>query len=336
MKILAPLLAFAALALGVICLLQYDKLIDLKTKLAAVAADSDQKSRDLFEMETARKQIEQQQQDLRRQADTLTAQLQERHAAEQKLAAAVASVNSNRTAAAKPDSAGGLGSMVSKMMSDPGMKKMIRDQQRSMMDSLYTPLMKRLALSPEETAKFKDLLADNMMSNAEKATAMMGATNRADMVATMTAEQKTFAEQVKAFLGDERYAQYQDYQMTVGERMQLNMLKQQGGDNPLSDAQTDQLLGIMKEEKQKVGSELGQNLSGPAGEQAKLEAMLSDEQADKLFQSQEAVNARVYDRAKDVLSAEQLDAFGKFQTNQISMMHMGINMAKKMFAPEQK
>ena len=343
MKILASLLALTTIGFAIICYVQYDTMTGLRRQLAVVRADADQKSREIIELETTRKQSEQQHQELQRQADNLTIQLQARQAAELKLAAAVAAISTNRAAASiggKPVHEGaGFGGMLSKMMQDPNMKKFIRDQQRTMMDQLYNPLIKQLGLSPEEAAKFKDLLADNMMTSAEKATSLMGglsATNRSEWAATLTADQKTFQDQVKAFLGDARYAQYEDYQQTVGERTQLNMFKQQGGagDNPLNDQQTDQLLAIMKEEKQKAATELGQSFAGAGQDQAKLEAMFSEEQADKLFQSQEAVNQRVFERARAVLSTDQLEAFGKFQTNQLQMMRMGIGMARKMFAPE--
>jgi hypothetical protein len=66
-----------------------------------------------------------------------------------------------------------------------------------------------------------------------------------------------------------------------------------------------------------------------------MEAMFSGEGVEKLLQSQEAVNQRVYDRAREVLAAEQLAAFGRFQTNQLQMMRMGMNMARRFIAPSE-
>jgi hypothetical protein len=51
------------------------------------------------------------------------------------------------------------------------------------------------------------------------------------------------------------------------------------------------------------------------------------------MESQETINQRVYDRARNLLTPAQLDSFGTFQTNQLQMMRMGMSMAKKMFAP---
>jgi hypothetical protein len=207
---------------------------------------------------------------------------------------------------------------------------------RMMMDQLYAPLLKQLGLTPEESAKFKDLLADNMSKATEKASSLfsgLSATNHAELASAMAADQKTFDEQVKSLLGDDRYAQYKDYQLTVGERTQLNLFRQQTGtDNPLSDQQTEQLLTLMKEEKQNASAN-GQTLSGLGQDQAGLQAMLSDEQAEKLLQSQQDISQRVYDRARSILSPEQMDSFGTFQTNQLQMMRLGIGMARKLMAP---
>jgi hypothetical protein len=273
------------------------------------------------------------------QADELSAQLQARQLADTN---AAASALANATPAGEgeksDDGKAGFGKMLAKMMQDPDTKKVIRDQQRMMLNQLYSPLVKQLGLTPEEADQFKNLLADNIVKSSEKAFSMFDgglSTNKAELIKAMTAEQKSFDEQVKAFLGDDRFAQYKDYQETVGDRTQLNMFKQQtGGDNPLSDQQTEQLLAFMKEEKRTVAAATGQPLPGAGQDAAKLEAMLSGEQTDKLMQFQETVNQRVFERAKGVLSPEQLDSFATFQTNQVQMLRMSFTMARKMFGAD--
>jgi hypothetical protein len=340
MKKLALVLAAATLVLGAVCLVQWGQLDHRQNQLVSLKGEMEQTSKQLETLQALQQRSENQKQALLRQADELAAQLQARQAAESNTAALAAT---NPPAAPESEKAdkdtGGFGKFLSKMMEDPNTKKFIRDQQRQMMDQLYSPLVKQMGLGPEEADKFKDLLADNMMKGAEKASSLFGglsSTNRAELASTMAAEQKNFDEQVKAFLGDVRYAQYKDYQQTAGERTQLNLFKQQtaGNDNPLSDQQTEQLLAFMKEEKQNVAATTGQPLSGTGQNEANLQAMLSDDQTEKLLQSQETVNQRVYERARAVLAPDQLDAFAKFQTNQLQMMRMGMGMMKTMFGPD--
>lgn len=118
--------------------------------------------------------------------------------------------------------------------------------------------------------------------------------------------------------------------------MQFNQFKLQtvNGEGALTDQQTEALLVLMREEKQSVAAASGQPNPGAGQEAANMQAMLSGEQTDKLLQTQELVNQRVFERARSVLPENQLSSFGKFQTNQIQMMRLGLSMAKKMFAPD--
>ena len=77
----------------------------------------------------------------------------------------------------------------------------------------------------------------------------------------------------------------------------------------------------------------GQTFPADGQDAANLQAMLSGDGVEKLLQSQETVNQRVYERAGQILSPEQLSSFGKFQTNQLQMMRLGMNMARKFMAP---
>src|ERR1051326_8110568 len=100
-----------------------------------------------------------------------------------------------------------------------------------------------------------------MMKGAEAAFPMVGglsSTNSVEMANALTASQTTLDEQVRAYLGNDRYAQYKDYQETVCERMLLNQFKlQAGSDYNLNDQQTETLLTLMKEEQKNVATTTG-------------------------------------------------------------------------------
>ncbi len=307
----------------------------LQQQLAALAQEKEAQAGQLQTLETARKQVETERDDL-----LMNAAFMQEHARTQQLAnppttprvsPAATETNTDVQRAEKA----GLGNFLSKMMQDPDAKKFIRDQQRAMLDQMYAPLLKRLNLSPDEAAQFKDMIADNAMNAAEKATAMFSATNRSDLAASLSVEQKAFDEQLKTFLGEERFAKFQEYQETVGDRTQLNLFKQQsGGDYPINETQTEQLLTLIKEERRSVSAETGQSAVPSPKNQQNLEAMLSPEHAEKLLQSQEIVNQRVFERARGILSPEQLQSFGAFQSNQMQTMRLGMSMARKLLAPD--
>lgn len=331
------LLALAVLCLATVYGLQRSRLAAREAEFAKLNAELQDKVNEAKALEAARQKAENQKGELVRATEDLAQQVQQLQlaAAKPQVTNALEESPTPKPAAAKAEPAG-LGGFLSKMMSDPETKKLIRNQQRAMMDQLYKPLIKQLGLSSDQAEAFKDLLADNMMKGTEKATSLFGSlssTNRSELASTMAAEQKSSDEQIKAFLGEQGFATYKDYQETAGERMQLNAFRQQNdaGEYPLNDIQVEQLLALMKDEKRNTMAALGTASSGPG---ASMENMLSPEQSDKFLAAQETANQHVFEKARTVLSPDQLRSFGTFQANQLQMMRAGMNMARKLIAPQ--
>jgi len=338
-NIIILFLTVTTISLAVVCVAQHRKSSGQQTQAAALQSQLEAASEQLETLHAAQKRADQQRHELMGQAEELAAQLQVQHLVETNVTAPapppLAPVSEVGKAA---DEKGGLGKMISKMMQDPTTKKFIQQQQRMMMDQMYGPLVKQLGLTPEEATQFKDMLVDNGMKAAEKATSLFGdsaSTNRTEMLSSLTTEQKSFDDQVKALLGDDRYAQYKDYQQTVGERALLNQFKQQAGsDYNLSDPQSEALLAFMKEEKKNVAASTGLPLGDSGQDPAKLQGLMADDKVEQYMQAQETINQRVYDRARTILSPDQLNTLGKFQTNQLQMARMGMGMMKTMFGPD--
>jgi len=335
-------LAAAAITLAVVCAVQSRKSTLQQAHLVSLRGDLDEKAQQLAAMQTVQEHSKQQRQELLAQSDQLATQLQALQQTGTKATALAPTSPPSVSDGQKPQDAkkGGFGEILSKIMQDPDTRQLVRGTQRMMMDQLYAPLIGKMALTPDEAARFKDLLADNMMNAADKASSMFGglaSTDRTNMLTALTADQKNFDEQLKAFLGEARYAQYKDYQETAAERMQLNAFKQQAGsDYTLNDQQTEALLTIMKEEQKNVGASMGLPLGSAQADPARFQALLSEDKMAELLQAQQTIGQQVYERARSILSPDQLEAFGRFQTNQLQMMRMGMNMARKMFAPDQE
>ena len=54
----------------------------------------------------------------------------------------------------------------------------------------------------------------------------------------------------------------------------------------------------------------------------------------EFFKQREEIDQRVLERAKAVLTPEQLTAFATHQSNQLQMQRMGMSMAAKMFGTQ--
>ena len=230
-----------------------------------------------------------------------------------------------------------MGKALSKMMSDPAMKEMMRSQQKTMIDTMYGTLFKEMNLTPEERQKFSELLLDQQTKTMEAGMGIFEEGGLTNVTQGVQAQQKESDEQLKALLGEERFTQYQEYQRTVGDRMQLDQLRRQmeTAGTPVQDEQLQQLLALTKEERERVPAPFPQD---PQAAPANMEKILSGEFMEKQMAWQEEINRRVLERAATVLAPEQLKAYEQFQTQQINMQKLGLRMMKGMLGgqkPEQ-
>src|SRR6185437_8351404 len=207
----------AAITLAVVCLIEWKENADLKRRVVSLQESVREKEQAKETDEKKLQKLKGQSDELNRQLQTLTGELQTLRAAATPVPGANTSTVEAQTPAAPAGakSKGLMGDLLSKMMDDPNMKKMMRQQQGAMMDMMYGGLFKDLGLTPEETDKFKELLLDRQMKAVEAGGAFMklqGAdTDKTEAMNQLAAQQKESEAEVKAFLGDERYAQYKDY-----------------------------------------------------------------------------------------------------------------------------
>jgi hypothetical protein len=337
-KTVIGLLSIAVVVLGMACAWQAKQLRQAREtarsteELRAVLTGAQEgQAQRVLELERANARLEKQVE----QFAAVTTSLRTNESALRNNATALAE-RIKATGEGKSDEGGvlgkGMGDMLGKMMKDPAMREMMREQQKAMINMMYAGLFKDLNLSPEEKDKLKELLTESQMRNMEVAQGMFGgeqdeATAAATKKSVEDAKKQTEAD-VKALLGDERFAQYQDYQKNMGERMQLDQFKNQlAADNvPLRDEQSAQLMQIMKEEKAARPPVIPTDQT-----QMPDKDTFTAEKLDAQLKWTEEYNARVADRARAVPTPEQYINYQKFQEQQASMQKLGLQMARQMF-----
>jgi hypothetical protein len=298
---------------------------------AAARLENEQRVRQL-EKDQAR--LDQQNQELSSLAQSLRANESKQSSNLTALAKQLAASTTNATGEATGASGaeGGFAGMMEKMMKDPAMREMMRGQQKLIMNQMYGPLFKDLALTPEQKQKFMDIQIDGAMKSVEHAGLMFkkSEADKSEAVKAVVEQQAEVKASLKALLGDEKFAQYEDYKKTVGDRTQLNQFKQQleGDDSALQDSQFAQLMQILKEEKARVPPVVSED---PDKSAETLQAMTSEETMNKQFQWQEELNKRVLERAVQTLTPGQLKEYDAFLQQQMTMQRMGVKMAREMF-----
>ena len=224
---------------------------------------------------------------------------------------------------------GGTGRMLANMMKNPEMRKALEQQQKMAVGMIYGALFKELNLPPEQEKKFREMLLAQQMDNMSQAGVMFDGkegTDRTQALQEMTERNKKNQEQIKELLGEEKYAQMQDYNQTIQERM---VLDQFGKQVELTPEQNQQLLAIIKEEKKNMQVNRGTPTIDPTKDWQQV--MQDNEMADQMFAQQEEVNNRVIERAGQILTPEQSAKLEPLLKSQLEMQRAGITMAREMF-----
>ncbi len=232
----------------------------------------------------------------------------------------------------------GIGKLAGKMMKIPGMKKMIREQQRVQLDMMYGDLYKKLWLSEENLTAFKELLLDRQMSMVELGLEFldgeMDKEKQKEVDKKVKEAQEEIDEEVRDFLGDEKFEKYQEYNNTITERIILSQYKQQLAAtqiDALTDYQENQLIQAMKDER--VNFPASEDYGDPTNPKP---PMFSKEMIDSYLRNKEEYNKRIIEKTGQLLTEEQLDQFKTALKNQLDMEKLGMEMASKMFGSGEK
>lgn len=226
---------------------------------------------------------------------------------------------------------------IAKMMKNPGMKEMIRAQQKGQMDLMYGSLFKCLQLSDAELDSLKGLLLDKQMSMVDLSMDLMNkeATPEERKAAENRLKEVTaeYDAQLKALLGDDNYAVYQSFEATQAERMQVSMFKGSlnAGDQ-MTDEQEDNLVRAMHDARSTFQS----SVPGFGDKQNADPDQFTPEKIAKLLEDSAKLQEQYVARAAAILTPSQLELFKANQKQQLAMQEMGMKMAAKMLGQPAK
>jgi RNA polymerase sigma factor (sigma-70 family) len=215
--------------------------------------------------------------------------------------------------AAKKAAAAGGGNGLQALFKDPDMVKAMKEQSAAMVRQQYAPLVKQLHLSDDKAEAFYQILID-------KSTAGITALQSGNISAAST---NSVEPQLRALLGDDGYAQYQNYTSTLADQTMLNQYKTSFVDEPLTDQQQQQLLQVMISARQNTPATAPDYSTLNAAGQAAVMQDAMDRQA--------TINSNVLQQAQAFLSPSQLQTLGTSQSNFLNMEKVGMTLAQKMF-----
>lgn len=328
-------LAIAALAFGTL----YVKETGKRAKAAAAAEVAQRRA---AELEAAAVAEETKRGELRAELEKSwnEAAAKDRQVAELKAAAEKAAGGAGVAAGAKPVGKGANPmAAIGKMFDDPAMKEAIAAQQKAalgpMLEKMYGKLFSDLGLSAEESGALKELLMKKHLAGAEMGMSMLteGGGNAADLAQKVKAAGEAANAEIRAFLGEERFAQFQAYEKTTGDRMAVSGFRDSlGAGAALSGEQEQQLVAAMSQARE--GFQFTRDFSDPTKFSGNMAGMFTEENVNRFMEEMDQLNQRYVAHAQNILTPNQLDAFQKHLSQQQALQRAGMQMGAKLFGQE--
>jgi hypothetical protein len=222
------------------------------------------------------------------------------------------------------------------LLKSPEMRQMMKTQQKvamsSMIDKNYAKLFADLRLTPEQSATLKDMLLKKQLDSAELgmelASRELTATEREELVKKSKDATEAADAEIKDFLGGDNYAEFQEYQKTLGERMSVSGFKDQlSATMPMTSVQEQELIQAMTQERQ--GFKFTTDFNDKSKFSGDYASMFDEDRIGKYFDELDKLNQQYLSRAQGILSADQLAAFSKYLASQEAMQKAGMQMAAK-------
>ena len=253
---------------------------------------------------------------------------------------------------------------LAKAMNNPGMKKMMREQQKVMMDMTYGSLYELLDLPAEDMEILKDLLLEKQVKLMDVGFEMMDSSftddNMQEKGQQIEEATKEIDRQIEALLGDENQEVYEAYQTTQPERMQVKLFNQAlEGDDRLDSQQENDLIWALHEAQ--VNSTIASAAEDPEIlnstefdletaereleestrrlEQYKQESMnplqFDPEMMERQLEESAMLHEQYIEIAAEMLTPSQLDQFKSSLEQQRAMQEMGMKMLSGMFEDQE-
>ncbi|HEY4416757.1 MAG TPA: sigma-70 family RNA polymerase sigma factor [Verrucomicrobiae bacterium] len=226
-------------------------------------------------------------------------------------------------------------SALNKITADPATRKIMRDQQKMGLSTIYSDLAKRLNLTPEMADKFNDLLADNIMDGIDLTTqALHDGKSQAEVDQIFSSADAALKDKIQALLGDDGLAQYKDYSQNLISTLSAQQFagKLTGDAAEKADKQNQ-----LQQAIQAATAAALQNAGLPPDYQVvpmlNLANIASEAQATQSLNLLDTIYANVAASSSSFLSPEELASFKTFRETALSNNRTILSMNRNLMAP---
>jgi RNA polymerase sigma factor (sigma-70 family) len=226
-------------------------------------------------------------------------------------------------------------SALSKVTANPESRKMLRDQQKLGMTMIYKGFAQRAKLTPEQTEKLNDLLADHIMDNVGNVTTVLRDKPTPEQLNQIFAAQEAvLQEKVEELLGQENLAQYQDYTKGLLSTLTAEQFKSMlTGTDAAKEEKSKQMAQVLQEEIQAALAAAGLPADYQTVPILNFRNIASEQEADKSLKLLEEIYQSATGRAGSFLSPDELAKFQEFRTTAIKNNRAALTLNRTMMAP---
>jgi RNA polymerase sigma factor (sigma-70 family) len=229
-------------------------------------------------------------------------------------------------------------SALNKLTANPETRKALRDQQKMGMSAIYSDLVKRLNLTPEQAGQFNDLLADHVMDSIDLITqALHDNKNQDEIDRLFSAQNSALRDKLLALVGPDGLAQYLDYTKNLASTLTAAQFAGSLTGDPATVAdKKSQLLQAMQQATQSALAAAGLPADYQTVPMLNFGNIASEEEGAQSLQLLDSIYGQVAASASTFLNADELNKFQEFRTNALKSSQTMLIMNRKLMAPISK
>jgi hypothetical protein len=219
------------------------------------------------------------------------------------------------------------------LIKNPAMQSIISSQQSAVIQMEYKDLMDRFKLSPQERDYMQKLLVDKQMTKMnigmQYLNPSLSPEDKAAVGQQFVQGMAASDDNMRQFLNDDAdYAAYQSYSQQEPERLQVGMMETSlaNGSEPLDPTTADALTSLMSSTRQSFPFTVDFNNESNFGNTS----LLTGTNVNKFLDEQAQYQAQVADKAAQLLTPAQLDAFKQNQAALLQMTKQKMNSILQM------
>lgn len=229
----------------------------------------------------------------------------------------------------------GSSNALSKATATPEARKMLRDVQKAGMGMVYKGFAQQAKLTPEQTEKLNDLLADHVMNNVDHITTALRDKLTPDQMNTLFATQDAaLQQQVGALVGPDGLAQYQDYTKNLLATLSAEQFKGMlSGTEAEKEQKSNQLRQLLQEGTRSALANAGLPADYQTVPMLNFGNIASEQQGEQSLNLLNDIFQRAAAGASSFLSAAELAKFQQFTATAISNNRGSLSMNRAFMAP---